>query len=240
MTTIAAAMNRAARQCSVTPPSAWVTSTDPTIVELKDYLDETVGDILDRCDLPSPIGAEYDIPADGSETYGLPEGFRRLMRDPHAVFEKSNQRRPLTPVSRDGEWTHLKEIGSTGAERFYRMTGYEGNYSISIFQEPDASVEIVVAYVTENWKATAAGEVGSIWGAEDDVLLLPRKVVEAGVIWRFRERKGLPYQARYTDYEAQLGRLMNDRRTRRIIDLGGASHWRKPWDVPVPDFIPES
>jgi hypothetical protein len=240
MTTVVAALNRAARQCSVSPPSAWTTATDNQSMEIKDFLEETAFDILDRIDLPAPVSAQFTITGDGSETYALPAGLRRIQRDDHAVFETSNQRRPLIPVTSDGQWTHIKEIGSTGADRFYRVTGYEGAFSILIFEAPSAGDQIVVSYNTSNWKATAGGVAGDTFENEDDILLLPRRIVEAGIIWRFRERKGLPYLDRYNDYEAQLGRLSNDRRSRRVIDMSGSTSQRRPWDVPVPDFIPAS
>ncbi len=239
MSTVVDTLKRAARQCSVSQPSSWVLATDDTSLEVKDFLDETVGDILDRIDPPSPIGVQTTLTTTGAETYSLPSDFRRLQRDASAVFETTNQRRPLIPVSNDGEWTHLKEIGSTGAERYFRVDGYDGNHTISIFENPSASTGIVVSYVTNNWLATSAGVVGSTLANEDDVLLLPRRLVEAGIVWRFRERKGLPAADRHADYEAQLARLSNDSRTRRKIGFGVTAA-RAPWDVPVPDFIPAS
>ena len=58
-------------------------------------------------------------------------------------------------------------------------------------------------------------------------------------VYRWRERKGLPYQDKYLEYEAQLARFSNDMKVRRIISLNGHEPL-KPWNIPVPNYIPES
>ena len=55
-TPITEVLDRIARQCNVTPPSSWVTASRYDHVELRDdILLETVDDLLDRVDWPSPI-----------------------------------------------------------------------------------------------------------------------------------------------------------------------------------------
>lgn len=240
MTELADILDRAARQISVVSPFSWLTATDDEHLEVKDFLDETAKDLLDRYDLPSPISKAFTIPADGSETYLLPADYYRLQRDCHAVFETTTQRRPLTPVTNDGEWQHLKEIGSTGAERYYRLQGYEGNYTISIFDEPPANVGIIVNYVAENWIYDPTNLVfKSTHSNARDISLLPRKVIEKGIVYRWRERKGLDFEAALTEYEMLAARLSNDTRARRTITYGDVGQ-RSVFDVPVPDFIPAS
>jgi len=240
MTTIVDVLARAARQCSVDAPSSWVSATDAEHVELRDdFLLETVEDIAERVDLPAPISASTVITGDDSTDYTLPSNFRRLQRDGRAVFETSNQRRPLIPVTNDGEWTNIQEIGSTGAERYFHVTGYDGNFEINIYDAPSSADSITVHYVTNLWMATSGGTTGSAFTDAGDVLLMPRRIVEAGIVWRFRERNGLPATAKRNEYEMLLNRLSLDSRSRHSVSFG-AKATRKPWDVPVPDFIPAS
>jgi hypothetical protein len=37
-----------------------------------------------------------------------------------------------------------------------------------------------------------------------------------------------------------LARLSNDSRTRRSVNFGEPVSRRHPWDIPVPDYIPEA
>lgn len=238
MTTVVAALNRIARQCSVNAPSSWITATSSTHLELRDdFLQETVDDIQDRIDLPSPIGAQITITGTGAETYTLPTNFKRLHRTELAVYDVQLDRACI-PVHTDGEYTYIKDQGTAGTIRYYRVTGYEGNYSISLYDEPATGLEITLSYATTNWLATASGTVGDTLANESDVLLLPRRVVEAGTVWRYRERRGLPYDDKAMEYESLMARLINDARGYRMISMGEKAHVR--WQDLVPSFIPPS
>lgn len=240
MALVTAVLDRIARQVSVSTPDNWVSATADEHVEIRDdFLLETVDDILDRADLPSPISSIHTITGDGSETYSLPADFLRIQRDPYAVYETTTVRRALIPARDDTHYTHLKEIGSTGSDRYYKLTGYEGNWEISIYREPSSSIEVKVHYVTRNWMADSGGTAGYAFTASDDVILLPRNVLELGTVMRWRRRKGLPYDDILAEYEIQIARLSNDRRNRRTVHFGEPP-MRHPWDVPVPDEIPSS
>lgn len=239
MTLVKDALDRVARQCSVTVPSSWLTTTDTAAVEIRDdFLSETVDDILDRLDLPSPVGAQTTLTGSGAETYSLPANFYRLQRDDLAVYDVALDR-PCVPITDDGHWTYLKDIGTTGIIRYFRVTGYDGNWSISFYDEPSASIDIAVSYITKNWMATSGGTAGSAFTTLTDVLLFPRRVFEAGIVWRFRERKGLPFEGKYNEYEALIARLSNDSRVRRKINMGQPAKDVR-WQDLIPNFIPPS
>ena len=241
MTLITDALARAARQCSITAPDSWVNATGAAQVELRDdFLSETVDEISDRVDLPGPIGKTYVITGTGAEDYALPSDFKRLARDPMAVYETTTTRRAGVPVLSEGNWTHLNNIGSSGAFRYYRLKGYDGNYTIGFYQNPSSSVSITVSYVSNLWMADSGGTAGSAFTNSTDVLLMPRRVVETGMVWRFRKRKGLQYADVLAEYEALLERLSNDSRSRKVISFGESGQDYKPMRVPVPDYIPSS
>lgn len=238
MTLITEALDRVARQCSIKAPSSWVTATRTDHVELRDdFFAETIDDILERVDLASPIAAQTTITGDGSETYALPSNFKRLQRDQLAVYDTSLDI-PCVPVTTDGEWTYLQDIGTAGVVRYYRLTGYDGAWSISFYGAPDG-VDVTVSYITKNWMANASATAGDMFTDETDVLMLPRRVVEAGTVWRYRERRGLPYADKYNEYQLLLDRLSNDTRTRRMINMGGTNN-NVRWQDLVPAFIPAS
>lgn len=242
MTTVVDALNRIARQCSIKAPSQWLTATKDAHVELRDdFLLETVDDILERVDLPSPIGKTTSLVAGAGttiegdwENFTLPADFKRLMRDEFALYDEL-QDRPVVPVSTDGQWSNLTDVGATGAVKAYRLQGYDANWTIDIYRSVGT---ITVHYVSDLWMASSGGTAGSAFTDAGDVLLLPRRVVESGTVWRYRERRGLPYQDKYMEYEALMSRLINDRRGRRTINMGDKPNVR--WQDLVPAFIPNS
>lgn len=239
MTLVTEVLDRAARQVGLETPDSWLSATDLEYVEIRDdFLLETVDEVLERLDLPSPIGKQTVITGDGSETYDLPTDFTRLMREEAAVYETTNIRRALIPVSQDGVWTHLKAIGSTGSDRYFRLTGYEGNWQISFYREPPSGISVTVSYMSNLWKANNAGTAGSAFTDAEDVTILPRRILETGIVKRWRERKGLDPTTAAREFEGEVARLSNDSRTRGPINVGSLRDRRWPFDIPVPDEIP--
>lgn len=239
--TVSSAMDRAARRCSLAVPSSWIGATQLTHKELRDdFLPETVDELLDRIDWPSPIGKVDTIAGDGSTNYALNSDFKRLARDPMAVYETTTTRRTGIPVQSDGDWNHLNEVGNAGANRYFRLKGYDGAFTMDFYKALATGDEVKVSYVSTLWMATSGGTAGSAWTDDTDILLLPRRLIELGVIWRFRERKGLPYADYLAEYEARVSRAGNDSRTTRIIDTSGVREAYHPMRVPVPDYIPSS
>ena len=103
MTTVLEVLARAARQCSVNPPSSWLTASDQTSLEVLDFLDQTNRDIADRLDTVGPMSISYVVTGTGVEDYALPSDFLRLSRGEFAVYERFRTRRACVPVSDDGE-----------------------------------------------------------------------------------------------------------------------------------------
>lgn len=234
---ITTTLDRIARQCSVTIPSSWVTATRADQVEIRDdFLVEAIDDILDRVDLPGPIGQQYTVAGNGAETYSLPSDFKRLQRDEFSVYDEALDR-PCVPVTEDGLYTHIKDLGTAGVIKYFRVRGWPDNYTIDIYKEPTTNV--IVSYISSNWLADAAGTAKNSFTAGTDVLLLPRRVVETGAVWRFRERRGLPYLDKYNEFEALIARLSNDKRTRRTINFGERDRTVR-WQDMLPSFIPDS
>ena len=233
MTLVVDILARAARQCSVIAPSSWATATDQTSMEMMDFLSETADDVLERIDLTQPISKSLVITGTGAENYPLPADYKRLQRGEFAVYERFRTRRACVPISDDGQWQYMQELGTAGAFRYYRVKGYPGAYEIEFFQPLEPDLTIVVNYVSANW---LVGDK-AVFDDNDDVSILPRRVMEAGTVFRFRERKGLEYGDKQAEYEALLARMANDTRTRRSISFGGGPS-RGIFDIPVPDVIP--
>jgi hypothetical protein len=170
-----------------------------------------------------------------TSTYSLNADFRRMARQPLAVYETA-MFRGLIAIGSLSEWTHLKAHGASNAQRFYYVAGYPGAHTIEVYPLTDNNV--TVHYASSNWMATAGGTAGSTFSDETDVLLMPNRMVEAGIVWRWRERKGLPYEDKWNEYEAMLARYSNDAFQRTTINMGDQRAVR--WQDMIPAFIPSS
>jgi uncharacterized membrane protein len=231
-------MDQAARDCSISKIVGLVSAQTETAFMLRDKMYETVEEILERVDLPSPITVDYDIVGTGAETYNLLTSFSRLTRDTGAVYEKTRNRRPCTPVTSNGAWTHIKQFGSSGAERFYRITGdVEAGYQISFYRPLGVNETVTVSFVSRNWLRSAAGTLKSSWTAGDDALLLPVPLLRLGLIWRVKSKVGMAYSDVQTEYEIRLSRAVNDLRSIRMVDIGERDVRDGPIRAVAPDFI---
>jgi hypothetical protein len=236
MTLVLEVLARAARQCSVNQPSSWLTASDQTSLEILDFLDITVRDIADRLDTVGPMSISYAVTGTGAEEYALPADFLRLQRGEFAVYERLRTRRACIPVSDDGEWQYMQELGTAGAYRFYRLKGYPGAWAIG-FQRPlDAGLTAIVSYVS-TYAYRNGTTLKEALTAADDRILYPRELVESGIVWRFRQRKALSYEDVQARYEMLLARYGNDSRTYRNINFGKPVV-RRWFDAPLPDYIP--
>ncbi|WP_420959362.1 hypothetical protein [Brucella sp. IR073] len=237
MAKVSELMNRAARECRLKPPLAWVPATGQSFQDMKDYLSETVEELQERLDWPNPITLDLTIVGSGAENYPLPADFLRVTRDELAVYEPTTTRRACIPITSNGAWSHLKQLGSAAGNRYYRIQGSDGAFSIGFYRPLEANQQVIVSYVSKNWNV-AKGERQSSWDDEDADILFPSDLVRIGVVWRFRRAKGMPYADRLNEYEGRLSRLINDARGIRTICFGDAPVMRSPFDIPVPDFIP--
>ena len=131
-TLVVDSLARAARQCSVPAPSSWVSDTTQSVEELRDFLRETVDDILDRADLPSPFTASTTLACDCSDSYDLPATFRRLIRGDRAVFDPDFAGRRCRALPDEGDWQRLTELDPAGTWRWFRPQGYEGAWSLQV------------------------------------------------------------------------------------------------------------
>jgi hypothetical protein len=237
MTTVLEVVEQAARDCSISKIVGLTTSTTETALMLRDKLNETVEELLDRLDLPYPITVDFEVVGTGVETYALPSDFIRTTRDDEAVYEKTAFRRCCIPIASNGSWTHLKQFGASGSARYYRVTGDESSgFQISFYRPLSANQTVVVSYVSKNWAKNAATPK-STWSLPDDVLLLPAALVRLGVIWRVKAKKGMVYSDVQAEYEIRVSRAINDGRGIRTVQMGDAPRRDGPIKIQTPDYI---
>lgn len=240
MTKITAVLDRVARKCSIPAQSSWLTTTNGAAVELRDdFLPQCIDEMRKRHDWASPISKETTITGTGAVNYALPSDFVRLGNSTLAVYETTTTRRKVFPVSSDGAWTHLNDIGSAGGDRYYRIKGYDGSYTMDFFQALETGSSVKVHYLSNIWMKNSAGTEGSAFTDADDELLIPRRVVETYMIYQFRRDAGLDYAAEKESYEMFMATAMNRNRDIDTVNFG-ETILRDFRDIPVPDFIPPS
>lgn len=240
--TVASALTAAARRCSIAPPSAWATASSTAHVELRDqFMAQVVADILDRIDPPKPIAAATTLVGSGSETYTLPSDFRRLTRSRFKIYQEGYPTKAFCAVESNGDYDAIKDQGAAGGVRYYRIYDYQGAPAIDLLLAPSVGEDTVVNYVSENWIWNGTADTDEFTDDATDYSYIPRELLVAGIVYRFREAKGLDYGDAMSEFETKLARYANRSNTTTVV---GPSSGPRPnafaWVDAVPDVIPPS
>ena len=225
----------AARDCSITPPSNWLTDTGATAVQFRTFLRDAVRECQRRHDFAA-ISTDTTFTGAGS-SFDLPSDFLRLCEDENAVYETSPMRRRVFPLSVRGKWTETDTWNWTGSVRYFRLQGS----TIEFLAELPADATVTMAYVQDTWILQDGGTRSNEFAATTDESLIPGHLLQLNLIWRWRRHKGMTYVDRKAEFESEFARACGDDGPARKIDFTGPPQdERMPMRVPVPDYIPSS
>lgn len=230
------AMDNAAGECSLAAPSVWVSNTDTNYAQLKRYMYDVAREFVRRVDY-TELTRDITITGDGGDTYPLQADFERLPRkdseDDPAVWSDGMQR-AFYPVTSNGQWTALQSRGPASSYG-YRVVGS----NIQFTQTIASGDTNTLAYVSNYWISSGGERVG-VWGTEEDLTFIPGKIIELGVTWRWRRKRGLEFASYQGEYEIELSRYANDDRGIRKIRFGQRALPPTPYsNLPVPLLGPD-
>lgn len=104
--------------------------------------------------------------------------------------------------------------------------------SIYITPTPSAGQSIYYEYISTKWVLSNASYYTE-FQADADTTLVPEKLLILGIVWRFKQSKGLAFEGDLGKYETQLKQAMMDDQPSPVISLG--SPRPRPPGVVVPE-----
>lgn len=183
-------------------PATIVGNNNPTAVQML-ALAQREGRELSRRHQWQRLLVEKTEPMVASqEAYSLPSDFRYALN--MVWFDRTTRRSMPGPLRAD-QWQYLKaqNIGAA-ADRYWRIRGDQ----ILIYPTPDTTDTFAYEYVSTHFCESSGGAGQASWAADTDVGRLDEEIMTAGLVWRFLESKGLPYQQAQAGYERTLAREM--------------------------------
>ncbi len=76
---------------------------------------------------------------------------------------------------------------------------------------PSGGDTLVYEYLSNQWVSNAAGDTfTTTFTADDDVSLLDEDLVEMGLVWRYKQAKGLAFAAELAEYEIERDRRIGN------------------------------
>lgn len=156
-----------------------------------------------------------------------PYGFQKILNE--TIWDRSRLL-PLYGPTTPERWQMMQAMPTTGPFYQYRIQG--GVFEV--YPTPPAGMTYAFEYLS-NWLVQAEGGVvpKQLFTANTDTFRLGDSLLMAGIRWKWRQMKGLPYAEEFRRYETAVGNAKAGDGTKPILQLQG-------WDpTPGPGiFVP--
>lgn len=202
----------------MTRPNIVVSSQDQTVLQYLGILNELLDEILQdskyqaftkealwNCIAQEDQGAVTDLAPDGFLFFHNQTFFDRTLR------------RPLFGPVEDDEWQALKAIPNPGPFYKFRVRGDR----FLINPVPAAPLSLIAfEYASNHGVVAVDNSTKQYFTADTDRPVLPEALMQRGLSYRWKQIKGLPYQADETSYRGQLNNIISNSKPRRVMSLG--------------------
>lgn len=213
-------------------PTSVVSSTDQTYTQFLTFA-QFEGDELSRKHRWREVKVAADFTGDGvTTTWALPDDFHRF---------NTEQRRESSvllglegPVS-DDEFLDAQVRGFNPTIPYFRL--FNGN--IETVPAVANGQQVRFEYCSRYWITSSTGTLKERFTADDDLSLLPDRLITLGLVWRWKRAKGLDYAEEFRTYEmawADEKHVDGGSPRLRLSEVGGYRHpyTKNAYSVVVP------
>ncbi len=164
----------------------------------------------------------------GAMTTLAPYGYQ------YAIFETFFDRtlmRPLTGPLDETEWQQLKAMPTAGPLYRFRIRGGH----LLLDPVPTAPLSTIAFEYMSSWAVTdSSGTPKAVLTDDGDLFAFPENIVRKGMMFRWKQIKGLPYQADEMKYYNLLNNYISRDKVKRRINVADGA----PVDVRPGIFVP--
>lgn len=219
----------AARLIGIPAPSTVIGNTDPQAAELLACAQDEGFDLMRRGLWQALMTVKtFTAVAQTVQTSAVPSDYDRFVQE---TFWNRTRKRPLYGPVTAQEWENLVAWTSSPVVDTFRFVGD----NIWIIPNPTAGDTMAYEYISENWCESSGGTGQAEWAADTDVGVLDERIMTLGVVWRFKQKKGLPFMADYDKWDARARQALVQDMPQRTINYGdGVSTGRRP-GISVPE-----
>jgi hypothetical protein len=207
-------------QIGLTSPSIVYNSDDATVQHFR-RLAQVEGDYLVReHDWPQQkVAATYT--GDGtSTTFDLPVDFHRWIPG-HAFWLDDSPGWPLDMVT-DEIMIDAKAANAAPIRPIWRRFGDQ----IELYPALTSGEVIKTQYFSEYWILDEDDTTRKYrWEADSDQCIIPERLVTLGVIWRYKQARGLDYAEDFRSYQIAKMQEIKAAQSSPIISMHGMGRW---------------
>lgn len=173
----------------------------------------------------------FTTSATSVQTGAIPTDFAYMI--PETFWNRTSRRRVNGPVDAE-EWQRIQAMVTTYINPAYRIRGD----SILITPTPSAGQTCAYEYISKNWCQSSGGTAQSSWAADTDTGKLDEALMTLGLVWRFRQAKGLEFEDDLSLYERRVAEAMQRDGTKgRLSSDGWMGMDRQPTHLQIPETL---
>lgn len=188
----------------LTRPSQVFTSNDPQVRQMRALMNSLGKEIL-REHPWQTLRVEGSISTvDDREQSAVPSDFGYIVND--SMWNRTINRQIAGPLSAQDWQRELAGPVVTSVEFAFRIMGD----TFYITPAPTSGQTIYYEYVSKNWCESSVGTGQAAMAADADVSLLDEELITLGVLWRFKQAKGVDWSQEFSDYQGRLSMLKGD------------------------------
>lgn len=190
---------RASRALGLPVPVAVTGSTDINTLQLLELAQEEGEELSRRSDWPALTRQQtFTTTAAAVQAGALPSDWDRFIND--SLFNRTTNRKLIGPLSPQDWQAEQANPSVSVVYDAFRLRGAD----FLITPTPPAGQTIAFEYVTNQWCQSSGGTAQSAWAADTDTAILAERLFVLGLVWRFRQAKGLEYGEALETYEQEV------------------------------------
>lgn len=209
-------VQRAAPLIGIQRPNVVATATDPT-VRLLFELAQQEGEELARYGDWRALRKEKTFVTVAAETQTdtpIPTDFAGITDE--TVWNRSARRRLIGPID-PLEWQRWKAQSTFPVTDGFTLRGT----SWLMQPVPAAGQTIAYEYRSSYWCQSNASAPQDSWIADTDTGVISERLMRMGLVWRFKQKRGLEWQTDHEDYINEVDGELSRDRPRKIHQMGG-------------------
>lgn len=160
----------------------------------------------------------------------IPSDFDRMINE--TMYNRTLRRRVFGPLDAI-EWQEIQASLTAMVNPAYRVRGG----TILITPTPASGDTIAYEYIGTQKTRTSAGAAQVSWVADTDTTLFREDIVTLGVVWRYRQGKGYPYDSVKEEYERRVVDAIGRNGTKPRLSTDGPVRINRPYPPRTPETL---
>lgn len=199
-------------------PSTIFGTTNTTELQLADLANEVATDIMKGYDWQA-LTEIYTVTGDGvASAFPFPEDYDRMVQATEA-YNPENWAWGYCHISSVGDWVKHVNHGVRLTPGAWMIRKNQFHFDPAPTEGQTAEFAYISNHFARSKPAVNTGAVTprSYFETDDDTFVLSERLITLGVIWRYREQKGMGYTEDLANYETALSQEQARDKGARVI-----------------------